>query len=59
MLSLRCSDAGFDCSRVIKGETEDDIMKEVSEHASTDHGIRPEDMNPQMIQKIKNLIVAS
>lgn len=56
MLSLRCSDAGFECNRVIRGETEDEIMKEVSEHASRDHGIRHEDMNQQMIEKIKNLI---
>ncbi len=59
MLTLTCSDAGFDCSRVIRGETEDDVMKEVAEHASKDHGIRSEDMNSQMIQKIKSLIRVS
>ena len=32
MKSLTCSDAGFDCSAVIKGETEDEIMQKAGEH---------------------------
>ena len=56
MLSLACRDAGFDCGKIIRGETEEEIMKSVSEHAMGDHGMKPEDLTPEMIEKIKNLI---
>ena len=51
MLSLACRDAGFDCGKIIRGETEEEIMKSVSEHAMRDHG-----MTPELIEKIKSLI---
>jgi predicted small metal-binding protein len=56
MLSLACRDAGFDCSKIITGETEEEIMKSVSEHAMRDHVMKPEDLTPELIEKIKSLI---
>ena len=56
MLSLACRDAGFDCDKIVRGETEEEIMKIVSEHAMRDHGMKPEDLTPELIEKIKSLI---
>ncbi|MFZ0695714.1 MAG: DUF1059 domain-containing protein [Nitrososphaeraceae archaeon] len=53
---MACRDAGFDCGKIIRGETEEEIMKSVSEHAMGDHGMKPEDLTPELIEKIKNLI---
>ena len=56
MLSLACRDAGFDCGKIIRGETEEEMMKSVSEHATRDHGMKPEDLTPELMEKIKSLI---
>jgi predicted small metal-binding protein len=56
MKSLTCRDAGFDCGAVIKGETEDEIMQKAGEHAKTEHNMKPEDMTPELQQKLRGLI---
>ena len=56
MLSLACRDAGFDCGKIIRGETEEEMMKSVSEHATRDHGMKPEDLTPELMEKIKSII---
>jgi predicted small metal-binding protein len=56
MLSLACRDAGFDCDRIVRGETEEEIMKSVSEHAMKVHNMKPEDLTPELMEKIKSLI---
>jgi len=59
MKTLTCSDAGFDCAAVIKGDTEDEIMSKAGEHATTEHNIKAEDMTPELTQKIRGLIRSS
>lgn len=59
MLTLKCSDAGFNCDYIINADNEDEIMDNVKEHASKVHGISTESMDPQLIQKIKSLIKSS
>ncbi|TLX82593.1 MAG: DUF1059 domain-containing protein [Thaumarchaeota archaeon] len=59
MLKLKCKDAGFDCKFVAKGKTEDEIMQNMqkaAEHAMKDHGMKPEDMTPEMKEKIRSHI---
>ena len=56
MLKLKCKDAGFDCGFVAKGKTEDEIMQKAAEHAMKDHGMKPEDMTPEMKEKIRKVI---
>ena len=56
MKSLTCRDAGFDCSAVIKGDTEDEIMQKAAEHARAEHNMKPEDMTPELQQKLRGLI---
>ncbi len=56
MLTLKCHDAGFDCNRIIKGETEQEVINSVKEHALRDHKITSNDINPNMLESIKKLI---
>ena len=48
MKTLTCSDAGFDCNAVIKGDSEDEIMSKAGEHAIKEHNIKAEDMTPEL-----------
>ena len=36
---IRCRDVGVDCDWVASGETEEEIMKKVAEHAKKTHGM--------------------
>lgn len=61
MLSLNCKEMGTapDCNYVAKGNTEDEVLKDGFEHASKAHGMKAEDMTPQMRQKAVSLIKRS
>jgi predicted small metal-binding protein len=56
MLKLKCKDAGFDCKFIAKGKTQEEVLLKASEHAMKDHNMKPEDMTPEMQEKIKSLI---
>ena len=56
MKALSCREAGFDCDYVVKGETEEAIMKSGKEHAMMDHGMKEEDFTPEFKEKLKPLI---
>jgi predicted small metal-binding protein len=59
MKTINCREAGFDCDHVVKGETEEDVMKNGAEHAIEAHGMKEEDITPEMKQKIRGLIRSS
>jgi predicted small metal-binding protein len=59
MKSISCREAGFDCDYVVKGETEEEVMKNGAEHVQKAHGIKEEDMTPEMKQKIRGFIRTS
>ena len=59
MKTVSCREAGFDCDHVVKGETEEEVMKNGAEHAMKVHGLKEEDITPEMKQKIKTLIRSS
>lgn len=40
MKTLACKDVGVDCSFSAHGRTVDEVLKKVSEHARTHHGIK-------------------
>jgi hypothetical protein len=48
MKTLSCREAGFDCSHVVTGETE--------EHATTVHGMKKEDFTPEFKEKLRSLM---
>ena len=56
MKSITCREAGFDCSTVIEGNTESEVIQKAEEHVSSVHNIKPEDMSPEMQHKIRGLI---
>ena len=59
MKTINCHEAGFDCDQVIRGETEEEVMKKGAEHAMRDHGMKEEDITPEMKQKIRGVIRSS
>jgi predicted small metal-binding protein len=58
MKAVSCGEAGFDCGHVVKGEIQEVIRNGV-EQAMKVHGMKQEDMTPEMTQKIKALIRSS
>jgi len=44
MLTLVCRETGLNCDYVIKGETEEDMLKNGAEHAIQVHGMRADDI---------------
>jgi predicted small metal-binding protein len=52
--SISCADTGANCSWSTTAETEEDLMKKVSQHAKEEH----EDMEvtPELVAKIKSHI---
>ena len=54
MLSVSCREVGVDCDYVGKGETENELMDNLIEHAIKAHGYTREDvLKPEMQEKIK------
>jgi predicted small metal-binding protein len=51
-----CREAGFDCDYVVKGETEEEIMRSGEEHAINAHGMKKEDCTPEFKEKLRPLI---
>jgi predicted small metal-binding protein len=39
MKTLNCSDAGFDCSAVVRAETELEVLEQAADHARVTHGV--------------------
>jgi predicted small metal-binding protein len=37
---MKCRSVGLDCDFVARGENDDQVMKQVAEHARTDHGMQ-------------------
>jgi predicted small metal-binding protein len=44
MITLVCRETGLNCDYIIKGETEEDILKNGAEHATQVHGMNPDDI---------------
>lgn len=51
---MNCRDVGPDCDFVAKGETEDEVMTQVAEHARDVHGF--ESVPPELAEKAKAAI---
>ena len=59
MKTINCREAGFDCDITVKGETEEEVLKNGMEHAKKDHNMKEEDMTPEMREKIRRIIRSS
>jgi predicted small metal-binding protein len=49
----------FNCNHIVKGETEEEVMKRGAEHAIKDHGMKEEDITPELQEKVRGLIRTS
>jgi predicted small metal-binding protein len=59
MLSLACRDVGVDCDNVAKGETEEELWADGTEHVVRDHGFRREDVNEKFKTEHRSFIKRS
>lgn len=56
MKTLACRDIGLDCNYIIKGMTEEELLKIAEQHYSEIHAIEPEEITSEMKVKIKDNI---
>lgn len=54
MKTLRCREAGFDCSEVMRAETEEEVLQKAARHAQVVHGLN--EISREAAEKIKTLI---
>lgn len=52
--TMSCRDVGPDCDFVARGESEEEIMGQVAEHARTAHGM--DEVPPELAEKAKAAI---
>ena len=53
---LRCRDLGMSCSKEIRAETEDELLKLAAQHAEMDHGIHASSIPPSILAMVKAAI---
>ncbi len=53
MKTLKCRDVGFDCPAEIHAATDEEVLAQAANHASTVHGVT---VTPEMAEGIKPLI---
>jgi predicted small metal-binding protein len=51
---MECRSVGLDCDFVARGETEDQVMQKVAEHAKKDHGMS--NIPADVVTKVKAAI---
>jgi predicted small metal-binding protein len=56
MKTISCREAGFECDWIIKGQTEEEVINNAAEHAIKEHGVKSEDITPEMKEKIRALV---
>jgi predicted small metal-binding protein len=48
-MELSCMESGLECDYVAEGKTQDELLKNISEHAVNFHNMRAEDINEKNI----------
>jgi predicted small metal-binding protein len=56
MKTISCREAGFECDWIVKGQTEEEVINNAAEHAIKEHGVKSEDITPEMKEKIRALV---
>ena len=51
---LKCREVGLDCNFVARADTEEEIMKQIVDHATTTHGVR--DMPEDVVVRVRSVI---
>lgn len=51
---LRCRDIGFDCDAVVVADDEEDILRQVADHAREVHHLTDEQLaDPQLVERVR------
>ncbi|MCB0254677.1 MAG: DUF1059 domain-containing protein [Anaerolineae bacterium] len=53
MKTLYCRDLGFDCDGVVRVETEEELLRQVAEHAKLVHDL---EVTPELVEQAKQLV---
>ncbi len=53
MKLVRCRDHGFDCEFEAHGHSEDDVLSQAANHATSVHGLQ---VTPEVVQQVRNSI---
>jgi len=53
---LRCRDLGMNCTKEIRAETEEELLKLAAEHAEQDHGIHASSIPPSIQAMVRAAI---
>ena len=51
---MNCCDVGFDCDGVVRGDTEEETLTKVAEHAQSGHGL--DEVTPDVVAKVKSVM---
>ena len=51
---MHCRDVGFDRDGVVTGDTTEETLRQVAEHASNAHGL--EDVSAEVVEKVKSVM---
>lgn len=51
---LRCGDLMSGCQHVVRGENEEDVLKQAAKHAAEAHNIK--EVTPDLVAKVKSKI---
>jgi len=54
MKEFRCRDVGFDCSGVIRADSDEETLKQAAEHARQAHGVA--ELDDGTVQTIRSKI---
>ena len=54
MRVLHCADAGFECDETVEGESDEEVMSKVAEHARDVHGMN--EIDEETGAKLRSLI---
>ena len=53
---LRCKDLGIGCTKEIRADTEEEVLKLAAEHAERDHGIHASSIPPEIQAMVRAAI---
>jgi predicted small metal-binding protein len=54
---LHCRDVGFDCDAVVTADTDEEIVRQVAEHARDVHHLTEEQLaDPQLLDEVRSQI---
>ena len=52
--AIHCQDVGFDCDGVVRGNSDQEVLKLAAEHAKSVHGVT--ELTEDMVAKVKSVI---